>query len=79
MATTATTEDLVLQNLYEFYHPNKQDGYGDPIYIKFTIGVNVEDGDIQEAREFAEKIRPQLGDTADVSQRTSTVIITPKV
>ena len=79
MATATLTEDLVLQNLYEFYHPDGQDGFGNPSYVKFSVGAMVEDGDIKAARKFAEGIRPQLGDIADVSQRNSTVIITPKV
>ena len=79
MTATTATEDVVLQNLYEFYHPNGQDGYGDAIHIPFTMGSSVEGDDVSVARNFAEKIRHQLGDIADVMQRNSTVIITPKV
>lgn len=78
MATAVAKEEQVLDHLYDFYNPEGKDSRS-PIYIKFSTGINVENGDIDDARTFATRIRLQLGDVADVSQRNSTVLIQPKV
>lgn len=68
----------VLMELYNLYAPEKS--HGEPIVINFSPNGKVEDGDIDTARKMADGLRTQIvKEVAEIEQRNSKVVITPKL
>lgn len=73
----------MIEQLYKMYSPivagKPKYKFGDKITINFSIGTNVESTDIDEARNFAERLRGQISsDDATIQQSASKVIVQPK-